>query len=86
MTFEFFRDLEAAKPAENLVYNYLLSIGLEVENVSDNPLYYSKGDLKITLPTGTIFVDVKDDRRIAKTGNVFAEEWTTCENGYNAAG
>ena len=74
MTFEFFRDLEAAKPAENLVYNYLLSTGLEVENVSDNPLYYSKGDLKITLPTGTIFVDVKDDRKIAKTGNVFAEE------------
>lgn len=86
MTFEFFRDLEAAKPAENLVKEYLTSLGLKVEDVSDNPFYYHKGDLKVSLPIGDLFIDVKDDRKIAKTGNVFAEEWTTCENGYNAAG
>lgn len=70
----FYKDLEAAKPAEQLVLNLLASSGYEVEDVSDIREYYNKGDIKLVLPTGkTFFIDVKDDSRIAETGNVLCE-------------
>lgn len=70
----FYRDLEAAKPAEQLVFNLLSSTGYEVEDVSDQPQYYYKGDIKLTSSSGEVFfIDVKDDSRIAETGNVLCE-------------
>lgn len=72
---QFYRDLEAAKPAEHIVYNYLLTSGYDVEDVSDIREYYNKGDIKLVLPTGkTFYIDVKDDSRIAETRNVLCEE------------
>lgn len=74
MLIDFYRDLEAAKPAENLVLQLLSSSGYKVENVSNDRYYYKRGDIKLTLPTGkVIFIDVKNDSRIADTGNFLAE-------------
>ena len=71
----FKEDLAAAKEAEQLVREYLAAANYEVLDVSEDPQYYHKGDLQITLPTGEIkFVEVKDDSRIADTQNILCEE------------
>ena len=72
---QFRQDLEAAKPAEQLVTNYLMANGYEVQDVSTDPLSYYRGDLKIVQPNGEqIFVEVKNDSRIADTQNILCEE------------
>jgi hypothetical protein len=38
-----------------------------VYDVSDHPQYYHKGDLRVILPSGERFIEVKDDSRIADT-------------------
>ena len=43
-------------------------------DVSDDPQYYHNGDLMISLPSGERYVEVKDDSRIADTGNILCEE------------
>jgi hypothetical protein len=48
--------------------------GYKVFDVADQPQYYHKGDLRIILPTGERFVEVKDDSRIADTQNILCEE------------
>ena len=85
---QFYKDLEAAKPAEQLVLQLLSSTGYDVEDVSDDREYFNKGDIKLTLPDGRVFfIDVKDDSRIAETGNVLCEyEIYYKENDYYGKG
>lgn len=72
---QFYKDMEAAKPAEQLVYNLLSSSGYNVEDVSDIKEYRYLGDIKLVTSKGvTFFIDVKDDKRIADTGNFLFEE------------
>lgn len=73
---DFFRDLEAAKPAEQLVLNTLSSLatGWSFTNVSDVKEYRYKGDIKATNDNGQVFfLEVKNDSRIADTGNILCE-------------
>lgn len=75
MLINFKNDLEKGKEAEQLVADYLVASGYDVEDVSNNPLHYYQGDLRITLTSGQqIYVDVKDDTRIADTGNILCED------------
>jgi hypothetical protein len=74
---QFRKDLEAARASELLVYNYLLSLGLDgvsFELVNDNPAYYHKGDIIARAANKEIGIDVKCDSRIAETSNVLCEE------------
>lgn len=73
---DFYKDLALAKPAEQLVLNTLSSLapGYIFDNVSEVKEYRYKGDIKVTTPEGReIFLEVKDDSRIADTGNVLCE-------------
>ena len=74
---DFQRDLKTGKKGEQTVYNYLLSLGLDVEDTSDIPEYYYKGDFKINLPTGAVFLDAKVDNVMYKSQRIFAEEEVT---------
>ena len=85
---QFYRDLEAAKTAEKIVFDSLSSSGYNVEDVSNDREYWYKGDIKLTSSTGEVFfIEVKDDGRIADTGNVLCEhqvyykEGNYCEKG-----
>lgn len=73
--------------------------GYTVENVSKNPEYYYKGDLKITSPFSgsTKIIEVKWDERIRDTNNLYLELtnrnskegqgwWTWCQADYLAYG
>lgn len=74
---DFKKDLEAAKPAEELVLR-VLEAKTPVclfHNVSDLKQYRYKGDIQIFVPTGTYYyVEVKNDSRIAETHNILCEE------------
>ena len=74
---DFYADLEAAKPAEELARNVLASLapGYEFKDVSYETQCYYKGDIKATAPDGQEFyIDVKNDSRIAETRNILCEE------------
>lgn len=76
MLHDFFKDLEAAKPAEQLVLNTLSSLapGWTFTDVSNIREYRYKGDIKATAANGQeVFLEVKNDSRIADTGNVLCE-------------
>lgn len=80
MISNFYKDLEAARGAETLVFELLVGAAADTytfEWVGDNPAYYNLGDIRaINKATGKeSFIEVKDDSRIADTGNVL------CENG-----
>ena len=73
---DFYKDLEAAKPAEQLVLNTLASLatGYTFTDVSDIKEYRYKGDIMCTAADGKqIFIEVKNDSRIADTGNILCE-------------
>lgn len=73
---DFFKDLQAAKPAEEIVLNTLsnLTTNYTFTNVSNNREYFYKGDILATSANGEqIFLEVKNDSRIADTGNVLCE-------------
>ena len=74
MLSNFSADLTAAKEAEQIVKEALTAASYQVLDVSDEPKYYHKGDLKVILPSGERFVEVKDDSRIADTQNILCEE------------
>lgn len=75
MLLNFKEDLEKAKEAEQIVANYLQASGYEVQDVSRQPEYYYKGDLRVVLASGEeIYIEVKDDSRIAETKNILCEE------------
>ena len=76
-TSTFYEDLKGAKGAEHLVFNVLSSLDKErtYEYVGDNRDYYYKGDIKATEKSGKeIFIEVKNDSRIAETQRVLCEE------------
>lgn len=75
MLSNFKADLEAAKEAEQIVARYLQTASYQVQDVSDDPECFHKGDLLLTLPTGEQrYIEVKDDSRIADTHNILLEE------------
>lgn len=73
---DFFKDLAEAKPAEQLVLNTLsnLATGYVFDDVSNIREYRYKGDIRATTPNGKeVFLEVKNDSRIADTGNILCE-------------
>lgn len=74
---EFLNDAAAAKPAEELVAAIMRSLvstwNFEVIDGEDENQH--KGDIRVTDPiTGfSLFLEVKNDSRIAETGNVLCE-------------
>ena len=77
METQFYKDLNAAKAAEKIVRDYLLSLGCyQIEDISENPDFYNIGDIKLTKSMGQVrYIEVKDDSRIHETKNVLCEEW-----------
>jgi hypothetical protein len=75
---QFYKDLEAARDAELLVKDLLAGATQDYDFywIGDNPTYYHKGDIaavnKIT--NEVRYIEVKDDSRIADTGNILCEE------------
>lgn len=78
MVTNFYRDLEKAKKAEAIVKEVLSSLTSKYEfiDVSNIPNYYHKGDiLAVDKESGKqIFIEVKDDSRIADTKNILCED------------
>lgn len=77
MLSEFKKDLEAAKTAEQLVKDIFSSLttGYSFEDVSSQREYFYRGDIKATDKDGKeIFIEVKDDGRIADTQRVLCED------------
>lgn len=78
MVEKFNEDLAAAKEAEYLVEKYFRLLGsdtYEFRNVSEDADYYYIGDLLAFCADGRrLGIEVKDDSRIAETGNVLCEE------------
>lgn len=83
MAIEFYKDLCAAKGAEKLVRECLeqLTNNYIFEDVSNNPEDYYKGDiLAIERASGRrIYIEVKDDKRIADTRNILCEDFVRYE-------
>lgn len=76
MVFNFFDDLNKARVAESIVLDTFsqLTTGYSFENVANERKYFYKGDIKAIAADGReIFIEVKDDSRIADTGNVLCE-------------
>ena len=74
---EFQKDLEAAKGAEKLVLELLQSRNPRYifEDVSDDCSCYHRGDIRATTDYGIeLYIEVKDDSRIADTRRVLCEE------------
>lgn len=73
---DFFKDLADAKPAEQIVLNTLSSLatGWCFTDVSNIEEYRYKGDIRATNDNGQVFfLEVKNDSRIAETGNILCE-------------
>jgi hypothetical protein len=74
---DFFGDMENAKQAELLVRDTLAALTKDYtfEAVGDVKEYRYKGDIKAIDAAGNeLFIEVKDDSRIADTGNILCEE------------
>ena len=70
-------DLGEAKKVEQIVLEHFQSLTDEYTfiNVSDEPQYYHKGDIKAIAADGRqIFIEVKNDGCIGDTHNVLCEE------------
>ena len=77
MVRDFYSDLEKAKSAESLVANVFSSLTNDYtfEEVGDQREYFYRGDIKATTADGReVFIEVKNDSRIAETHNVLCEE------------
>ena len=73
----FYRDLAQARKSEQLVLEVLsaLTTDYTFEPVGDNREYFYKGDIKVVANNGEeIFVEVKNDSVIYKSGNILCEE------------
>ena len=82
---DFWNDLNNAKYAEKLVRETFsqLTDKYTFEDVADIKEYRYRGDIRATAADGRqIYIEVKDDGRIADTGNVLCEE----ENFYKDGG
>lgn len=73
----FKEDLANAKDAEKIVREVFTSLTdkYSFEDVSDERQYYYKGDIKAVSVSNNkeVFIEVKDDSRIAETGNILCE-------------
>lgn len=77
MVQQFYIDLAASKGAEEIVLSTLSSLAPEYTftDVSNIPAYYHRGDIRAIAPDGReILIEVKQDGRIAATGNVLCED------------
>lgn len=77
MQTQFEIDLNNARGAEELVYNIFSTLDKERKYrlVGAERAYFYKGDIVATDASGKeIYIEVKDDSRIADTGNVLCEE------------
>lgn len=76
MVTQFKKDLEEAKKAEIIVYNFLRKNFPKciVQNVSDIPYFYYLGDIRVITTEGAkLHIEVKNDSRIAETHNILCE-------------
>lgn len=74
---QFYIDLMAAKSAEEIVLSTFSSLAPEYtfEDVSSCRNYYHRGDIRAITPDGReVCIEVKQDGRIAATGNVLCED------------
>lgn len=75
---QFLKDLAAAKGAEQTTLEVFSSLtdDYAFEDISNECYFYHRGDIKgINKTTGKeVFIEVKDDSRIADTRNVLCEE------------
>lgn len=72
----YLEDVNAHKPAELITTEVLnnLNNGYEFEYVADNEKYFNKGDIKMKKKgKKALCIDVKDDQKIAETGNFAVE-------------
>ncbi len=77
MSKQFNIDLANARSAEHLVLDVFTSLTdkYSFEFVGDNSKYYHKGDIIARAANGEeVFIEVKNDSRIAATGNILCEE------------
>ena len=77
MVKDFYKDLRQTHKAEQLVRDVLAANNLFCcfTVVADEPQYYHIGDIKaFDISGSTRFIEVKQDSRIAQTGNVLCEE------------
>lgn len=65
---------QIGREGETAVYNYLIAHNFAVEDVSDNPAYWSQ-DIDFIAQKGekTALIEVKNDQHINRTGNAFIE-------------
>lgn len=73
----FYRDLAFGKRAEAIVLNTFRSLtdAYTFEDVSNMQGFFYCGDIKVTDKDGNVkYIEVKNDSRIADTGNVVCEE------------
>ena len=85
MVSNFYLDLEKARRAEEIVMERLAQATDQYTftNVANERQYYNIGDIRARAADGKeIFIEVKDDSRIADTHNLLCEE----EVFYNASG
>lgn len=77
MLIDFQKDMEAAKPAEQLALHVLSSLttGYTFTDVSNVKEYRYRGDIKATnnVTNQETFIEVKNDSRIADTNNILCE-------------
>lgn len=88
MVTQFRKDLEEAKGAERIVYNYLKKNFPKciIENVSDIPYFYYLGDIRLITTEGKkLHIEVKNDSCIASTHNILCELAVEYED-YTSAG
>ena len=77
MLANFKTDLVKGHRAEQIVKDVFTSLTdkYTFQDVSNNPSYYHKGDLLATAADGRqIYIEIKNDEVIYKTGNVLCEE------------
>ena len=77
MVTNFYNDLRDARYAEYLVLNTFATLAPDYTftNMSNDRAWFHKGDIKAVGADGhEVSIEVKDDSRIASTGNILCEE------------
>jgi hypothetical protein len=74
MVTQFNEDLKKGRAAEIIVYNYLKNKLPVVEDLTSLPDFYYIGDLRVITSEGEkLYIEVKNDSRIADTHNILCE-------------
>lgn len=77
MLSDFFKDMNSAKAGERIVKEALIQLKPDYvfKDVSNDRYYYHKGDIRAIDKNGKeTLIEVKQDSRIAETGNVLCED------------